>query len=121
MVKQFLQDHLLDNEMIIVYQDTFNTVKLKATGDIHFFCMVGDTKNTVHIIEHLGNKCNDWKDNNYETFNFALALNIISSITDGLIPDRFYHNTSQHIIRLTSYTRRSLSVETVRNYLDANS
>ena len=44
--------------MIIVYQNKFNTEKLKATGDIHFFCIVGDTNDTVHVIEHLSNRCN---------------------------------------------------------------
>jgi hypothetical protein len=111
-VKSFLFKHLNAGNIVTVFQDEVKEGKMSGVYD-HWFTIIGEpTAATAHIVEYLQDQCpgiyTDTIDN---------VIHLLLDIMFGIKPDRFYHRETDHIYKFFAYPRKSLTAETVNDYV----
>ena len=102
----FLQEHIKWNS----YYNEFRP------DDDHWFVVIGDIDGggQAHIIEHLQGTCGGV----HHSGTIKEIVKNLFDIQNGLVPDRFYHQTGPHVYNsVKSYDRKPLSVKSVEDYL----
>jgi len=102
-LQSYLLRELAQDNLLIVQQD--------PNSEDHWFALIGD-HGMVHIVEHTEDVCNY-----HQTFPLNEAIQVISMIHQGTIPDRFYHVQGPHRFVIDSYQRKPLSRQSVDEYL----
>lgn len=100
---RFIDKELNNNKLLIFAQDV-------GTED-HYFCTIG-YYGYVIIIEYGNNRClvSDIK-------SIPEFLIEIDDIVSGIIPDRFYGVIDKHVLQVTSYYRKSMTIKTIYDYI----